>query len=143
MLQGFKKMKAKNVPPEEYVYVMVDIEDSISRRYTYLLSVLAKMFEIEIKDLKGKSRNYPMPVYRSMAWNVMRKDGFSTNQIAKVSHRDHSTIITMTKNLNDSMRFDKKLLREYEIFESNITKDFEDITIFNQNNYAEFKKDFE
>jgi len=133
---GLKRVKAKNVPPEEYVYVIDEnFEKNISRRYKYLLNILAKMFDFDINEIIGKSRLYPMPVYRAMAWCVLRDDGYTYKQIGKVAHRNHATIIVLTKNLYDSMAFDKDLSIKFEVFKSNVDKNIDDISVFYSKNY--------
>ena len=133
---GLKRVKAKNVPPEEYVYIIdKNFEESISKRYKYLLNILAKMFEFDAKEIGGKSRVYPLPVYRAMAWCVLRNDGYSYIQIGKVANRNHATIILLTKKLLDGLKFDKELTMKFEVFKANVDKSLSDINVYYPTNY--------
>ena len=139
-IRGFKRMMAKNVPPDEWVYVPVeDVGGCITRRYKYLLTVITKMFDVSYEDLAGKSREYPLPVYRTMAWCVLRDEGYGTKQIEKVVNRDHSTIVVQTSRFKESLKFDKKLSVEYEVFRSNINKNIDEIMIYDIKNYKDEK----
>jgi hypothetical protein len=139
-IRGFKRMMAKNVPPDEWVYVPVeDVEGCITRRYKYLLTVITKMFDVSYEDLTGKSREYPLPVYRTMVWCVLRDEGYGTKQIEKVVNRDHSTIVVQTSRFKESLKFDKKLSVEYEVFKSNVNKNIDEIMIYDIKNYKDEK----
>ena len=139
-IRGFKRMLAGNVPPDEYVYVLVeDIGGYITRRYNYLLSVIAKMFDVSMDELTGISREYPLPVYRTMIWCVLREEGYGTKQIARVVRRDHSTIVVQTSKFKESLRFDKKLAVQYDVFKSNTNKNLDEIMVYDMKNYKDEK----
>ena len=139
-IRGFKRMQAGNVPPDEWVYVMVeDMGGYITRRYNYLLSVVSKMFDVSRDELVGISREYPLPVYRTMIWCVLRDEGYSTNQIAKTVKRNHSTIVVQTSKLKESIKFDKKLAVQYDVFKSNTNKNLDDIMMYKEKNYVNKK----
>lgn len=139
-IRGFKKMLAGNVPPDEWVYVSVeDVGGYITRRYKYLLTVLTKMFDVSYEDLTGKSREYPLPIYRTMAWCVLRDEEYSTNQIARAVFRDHSTIVVQTSRFKESLKFYKKLAVQYDVFKSNANKNIDEIMRYNIKNYKDEK----
>lgn len=133
-------MLAGNVPPDEWVYVLVDdIGGYITRRYNYLITVVSKMFDVSRDELTSISREYPLPVYRTMIWCVLREDGYSTNQIARVVNRDHSTIVVQTSRFKESLKFDKKLAVEYDVFKSNTNKNLDEIMVYDIKNYKDEK----
>lgn len=139
-IRGFKRMLAGNVPPDEWVYVLVDdIGGYITRRYNYLITVVSKMFDVSRDELTSISREYPLPVYRTMIWCVLREDGYSTNQIARVVNRDHSTIVVQTSRFKESLKFDKKLAVEYDVFKSNTNKNLDEIMVYDIKNYKDEK----
>ena len=139
-IRGFKRMQAGNVPPDEWVYVLVDdIGGYITRRYNYLITVVSKMFDVSREELTSISREYPLPVYRTMIWCVLRDEGYSTNQIAKAVRRDHSTIVVQTSKLKESLKFDKKLAVQYDVFKSNTNKNLDEIMVYKEKNYVNKK----
>jgi len=139
-IRGFKRMMAGNVPPDEWVYVLVDdIGGYITRRYNYLLNVVSKMFDVSRDELTSISREYPLPVYRTMIWCVLRDEGYSTTQIAKVVRRNHATIVVQTAKLKESLKFDKKLAVQYDVFKSNTNKNLDEIMMYDVKNYKNEK----
>lgn len=139
-IRGFKRMLAGNVPPDEWVYVQVeDVGGIITRRYNYLLSVIAKMFDVSMDELTNISREYPLPAYRTMIWCVLREEGYGTKQIARVVRRDHSTIVVQTSKFKESLKFDKKLAVEYNVFRSNVNKNIDEIMRYDIKNYKDEK----
>ena len=74
-----------------------------------------------------------------MIWCVLREDGYSTNQIARVVNRDHSTIVVQTSRFKESLKFDKKLAVEYDVFKSNTNKNLDEIMVYDIKNYKDEK----
>jgi hypothetical protein len=139
-IRGFKKMLAGNVPPDEYVYVLVeDVGGYIKRRYEYLMMVISKMFDVSREELTSISREYPLTMYRTMIWCVLRDEEYSTKQIARVVNRDHSTIVVQTSKFKESLKFDKKLAVEYDVFKSNVNKNIDEIMRYDIKNYRDEK----
>jgi chromosomal replication initiation ATPase DnaA len=75
-------MKSEETKKEELAKVKVEVY---------------RVFKIESKEWDSKSRKPEFVQARIFAWRMLRyKFGWSTPQIGRAFHRDHSTIVKLT-----------------------------------------------
>lgn len=57
------------------------------------IEVIAKENRFTLEDILGKSKFRPLVMVRRKCVVMLREKGYSTTEIGRIMHRDHSTIV--------------------------------------------------
>lgn len=116
--------KIRNLPDSTKVYIVTEDADSLLKEtYLYYAAILCIMLNVDLKEVTGKTRRQNVVMVRTMVWLYLRDgDGVGTKRIAMVSRRSHSTVVVLTNNLKETLKFDKKAKRIYDVFRQYVQK---------------------
>lgn len=91
----------------------------IQRKVTmdFIVLTICEYYNVDIGELKGGSRNYPLPFIRQVVFYFTRKyTNMTQGMIGKYLNRDHATVIYGIKKIKDLYEFDKKVKSEIDEF---------------------------
>ncbi len=78
-----------------------------------ILSIVAGYYNISVKDLNSKIRRSDVCKARSIAMYLMKKiNSLNFQEIGKIFNRNHSTVISSLRNVNEWLNNDKKVPAE-------------------------------
>lgn len=101
------ELLAKNADLNAEVYVLEECGSSADGDmgvYLYYLSVVSRLFEVEVDDLLSSSRKMELIEPRVFAWKrLIEIDGWGHAWVAKVSGRSRSCIIQLVGKMNARM----------------------------------------
>lgn len=100
---------------------MITTENSLSRSSDDIIESVANTFNIRESDLKGKSRKKTIANPRHIAIYLIRKHtDLSLSEIGKIFGRDHSTIISSCKKIEQELLSNPNLSGQIEVIERNL-----------------------
>lgn len=119
-------------PKSTEVYVMVETEDN-DGVYFYYMSVLSKMFDVDLNVLLSKSRVAIYCELRTMAWTrLIDINKWSYSQISQYSGRSTSNMIQLVNKFKDGLGVVPMRSKMYDAFNYAVEqhKDINDISTF-------------
>jgi chromosomal replication initiator protein len=72
-----------------------------------LMTAVARYFEVDVEELRGKSRHKQVVVPRQIAMYLLREDAhLSTPEVGRLLHRDHTTVLHALKQVSGDIARD-------------------------------------
>jgi chromosomal replication initiator protein len=72
-----------------------------------LLTAVARYFDVDVEELKGRSRNKQVVVPRQIAMFLLREDArLSTPEVGRLLNRDHTTVLHALKQVSSDIARD-------------------------------------
>lgn len=87
-----------------------------------VISTVAKYFNLTYEQVIGQSRVSRIATARHLAWNLLKKQGFTLTDIAKICSVHHSSVINGIRKIDDQRNINPLINRAYLSLDRKIQK---------------------